>query len=127
MKKSKIIFAYIIGIIAWIIGVFVGGLWGALENNSSGNNIDVIGVLCETLTPAILSVILSNYIFKNRIKDYKNRTFHIIVLNVILICCFVYVLAQTLLITEMYENIIYVIAGITTSIVCININMKDKQ
>lgn len=122
--KWKIFLSYILSIIFWVIGVILGTFWGRIYNESTEHYIDVIGVLSETLTPAILSVILANYIIDKFLKNYEKKNTHKLIINGLLICIFVYVLAQTLLITKMYENIIYVIAGIISCIIFINITIK---
>ena len=122
--KWKIFLSYILSIIFWVIGVILGTFWGEIYNEPTEHYIDVIGVLSETLTPAILSVILANYIIDKFLKNYEKKNTHKLIINGLLICIFVYVLAQTLLITKMYENIIYVIAGIISCIIFINITIK---
>lgn len=122
--KWKIFSSYIFSIIFWVIGVVLGTFWGGIYNESTESHIDVIGVLSETLTPAILSVVLANYIIDKLLKNYEKKNTHKLIINGLLICIFVYVLAQTLLVTKMYENIIYVVSGIISCIIFINTTIK---
>lgn len=127
LNKYKVFFSYIFAILIWIAGVLIGGVWGSLYNESTDTNIDVIGVLCETTLPAIISVVAANSFFKKNFNGYEKLQLHSIILNGILIAFFVFVLAETLMYTYIYENIIYVIVGIVTCIVYININAKELK
>ena len=112
MEKARYVLAYMLGILGWFAGIMIGVIWSLLYGGYQESNlIDITVVLMENITPALVSIYLSDYIFNKIFPDNKYKITNRIIFYSILFMNYGYMVCDTILIAN-YTNIIYIATGI---------------
>ena len=127
MKKLKCILAYVLGLAGWLVGIVIGIVWNLLYGGYQESNvIDLPMLLAENITPALVSVFLSDYIFKKIFPEINSKRINTIVFYSILFLNYGYILYDTIY-TKNYTNLIYVATGVIYLIYLIYKLIKDES
>ena len=127
MEKLKCILAYVLGLAGWLVGIVIGIVWNLLYGGYQESNvIDLPMLLAENITPALVSVFLSDYIFKKIFPEINSKRINTIVFYSILFLNYGYILYDTIY-TKNYTNLIYVATGVIYLIYLIYKLIKDES
>lgn len=123
--KIRYILAYILGILGWLIGVSIGIIYALLYGGYQETKvIDLPTIIMENITPAIVSISLSNYLFTNMFPNNNYKNINTIIFYVILFLNYGSILFEAIT-TAKYGNIIYTITGVIYLIVLISNILKS--
>ena len=127
MNTLKCILAYVLGIVGWLLGIIIGIIWNLLYGGyQDSNTIDIAMVLAENITPALVSVFLSDYIFQKIFPEIDSKKINIIIFYVILFLNYGYLIYDSIA-TSNYINLIYVATGVIALIYLINKLLKENK
>lgn len=126
MEKLRYVLAYILGILGWFVGLILGTIWALLYGGYQESNvIDLPTLLMEKITPAMVSVFLSDYIFRKIFPENKYRTTNLIIFYALLFLNYGWILSEAFYMKN-YSNIIYVIAGVIY-VICLMAKLMKPQ
>lgn len=128
MIKLRYILAYILGILAWILGIAIGAIWSFLYGGYQDSNvIDIPTILMENVTPALVSVFLGNYVFLKILPNTDSRKINIIIFYSILFLNYGVILSETIIYSN-HTNLIYILTGVVSLIYLIyRLNNDDNK